>query len=96
MARRPLLLLAVGVCAPSTGGDVLALKPNLGSRETMVGIVGAPLDEGADIRLRPFHHGDTEQGKLEEEERGVSIMLPLLVLAEPLAFSMRELVTTTI
>lgn len=71
MARRPLLPLAVAVFPPSMGGAVLVLKPNLGSRETMVGIVGAPSGEGEDIRLRPFHHGDTEQGKLEERRRGV-------------------------
>lgn len=81
MARRLLLPLAVGVCAPSTAGAVLVLKPNLGSRETMVGIVGAPWGEGADIRLCPFHHGDTEQGQLEEEDRGVSITVSIQRLA---------------
>lgn len=56
-AARPIGLLLEGVAG-------LGREPNLGSLETMVGMLGGSSRGGADIRPRPLHHGDPEQEEL--------------------------------
>lgn len=72
LVKVPVLMGATGpVWEPLESVADLGREPNLGSLETMVGMVGGSSRGGADIRPRPLHHGDTEQDELERKETDI-------------------------